>query len=271
MNYWWCNQSECWEEESRKGVVCSSDHSGNLTYRKTVNDVKTGDLIVHYRSPEVWAISCASENAKYSSRLPLNYISGWIFKTKYRVLKNGIHREEFTSELSKIRKEKYPVNSVGNIHQGYFFPFDELGFQFIISLIQEKLPTWLMGNKKLPIDIKKILLDIDDESTPQRKEGKQILYFGTKYERNPRNRLAAINYHGISCSVCGFNFEEFYGKRGKDFIEVHHLKPLSDNKKEIEIDPINDMRPLCSNCHRMIHRNSKEILTIEQLKTIIKK
>ncbi|WLC60221.1 HNH endonuclease (plasmid) [Leuconostoc carnosum] len=31
-------------------------------------------------------------------------------------------------------------------------------------------------------------------------------------------------------------------------------------------DPINDLVPLCSNCHRMIHRDKYNVLTVEHLK-----
>lgn len=53
--------------------------------------------------------------------------------------------------------------------------------------------------------------------------------------------------------VCGFDFKR-YGACGKNFIEVHHVKPLYDLEKEEIIDPKTDLVCLCSNCHRIIHR-----------------
>jgi predicted HNH restriction endonuclease len=35
---------------------------------------------------------------------------------------------------------------------------------------------------------------------------------------------------------------------------VHHLNPISQTEGEHEVDPVNDLIPLCSNCHSMIHR-----------------
>ncbi|PGQ44865.1 HNH endonuclease, partial [Bacillus thuringiensis] len=75
-----------------------------------------------------------------------------------------------------------------------------------------------------------------------------------KYERNIKNRKKAIEIHGLNCYACGFNFEEIYGERGKDFIEIHHIKPLSTLEEAIVIDPETDLVPLCANCHRMVHR-----------------
>lgn len=55
-------------------------------------------------------------------------------------------------------------------------------------------------------------------------EGRAVKYYTTKYERSRANRDAAIRHHGLTCMVCGFNFEEVYGDIGRDYIEVHHIK-----------------------------------------------
>lgn len=69
--------------------------------------------------------------------------------------------------------------------------------------------------------------------------------------------------------MCGFNFEFRYGKIGKDFIHVHHLKPLALTDSEYELDPIADLRPVCPNCHAMLHRG-ENVLSIEKLRARIK-
>jgi 5-methylcytosine-specific restriction protein A len=86
-----------------------------------------------------------------------------------------------------------------------------------------------------------------------------------KYERNPQARKICIQTYGTDCFVCGFDFEKVYGEIGKDFIHVHHLRQVASIKKEYEINPIDDLRPVCPNCHAMIHRQ-KIPLTIEELK-----
>jgi len=45
-----------------------------------------------------------------------------------------------------------------------------------------------------------------------------------------------------------------YGDVGLEFIHVHHLRQLSEVGGEYEIDPITDLRPVCPNCHAIIHR-----------------
>jgi len=59
-----------------------------------------------------------------------------------------------------------------------------------------------------------------------------------------------------------------YGERGKGFIHVHHLRPLADVGEEYELDPIADLRPVCPNCHAMIHARPVT-LTIEELRSLL--
>ena len=49
------------------------------------------------------------------------------------------------------------------------------------------------------------------------------------------------------------------------YIHVHHIVALSAVKGEYIVDPINDLVPVCPNCHAMIHV-TRPCLSIEQLK-----
>lgn len=88
------------------------------------------------------------------------------------------------------------------------------------------------------------------------------------YERNSKARTTCLNYWKPICSVCRFDFEKTYGKLGKGFIHVHHLIPISEIGKLYQIDPIEDLRPVCPNCHSMLHRKNPP-LSIRELKEII--
>lgn len=101
------------------------------------------------------------------------------------------------------------------------------------------------------------------------KDGAKQKYFVSRYERSPKNRKEAIEQHGTKCMACGFDFGEVYGDFGKDYIEVHHLKPLSTLDQEVEIDPKEDLVVLCSNCHRMMHHKQDRILSLDDLKKMI--
>ena len=100
-------------------------------------------------------------------------------------------------------------------------------------------------------------------------EGKRQTIIVNAYERNPKARTKCIEHYGYDCTICGFNFEKVYGEIGKDFIHVHHIIPISKIKDTYEVDPIHDMRPVCPNCHAMLHRE-KEVKSIDKIREIIR-
>jgi predicted HNH restriction endonuclease len=89
------------------------------------------------------------------------------------------------------------------------------------------------------------------------------------FERNAKARRACIKRRGLNCVVCGFSFEAAYGRLGKDFIHLHHIIPVGTLHEEYEVDPTNDLVPVCPNCHAMIQRVTPP-LSIGQLKNILK-
>lgn len=100
-------------------------------------------------------------------------------------------------------------------------------------------------------------------------EGGKKVRYSTYYERNPYNRARAIEVHGCYCHACGFDFEKAYGELGKGYIQVHHIKPISESGKTL-IDPYTDLIPLCANCHSMVHIKKDQTLNVSDLKKIIK-
>lgn len=86
-----------------------------------------------------------------------------------------------------------------------------------------------------------------------------------KYERDRGARAACIAHHGWACVVCGFHFEQTYGKVGRDFIHVHHLREISTLGRSYKIDPIKELVPICANCHAMAH-TKRPALTPAELK-----
>lgn len=113
----------------------------------------------------------------------------------------------------------------------------------------------------------KIAEELFDEEIDKLPEGAKKQITVNAYERNPRARKLCLQKYGFKCSVCGFDFEEVYGEIGIGYIHVHHLKPLNEINEEYEVDPINDLKPVCPNCHSMLH---KAKLSIEQLRELLK-
>ena len=91
-----------------------------------------------------------------------------------------------------------------------------------------------------------------------------------RYERDRRNRAAAIAIHGRVCIGCGLEMSSRYGSVAAGFIEIHHATPVSQLCEGYVIDPEHDLVPLCPNCHAVVHRRTPP-LTLEELKALLDK
>ena len=99
---------------------------------------------------------------------------------------------------------------------------------------------------------------------------KQIVV--NSYERNYKARQECIKHKGDTCIICGFNFGEFYGTDFEGKIHVHHIKALAEIDGEYQIDPINDLVPVCPNCHLALHSKvGDEVYSVEDIKNIVQK
>jgi len=106
----------------------------------------------------------------------------------------------------------------------------------------------------------------EEETEPETfEEGSTATVEVNRYERDEAARRACLEHYGAECKVCGLHFEERYGKIGKGFIEVHHEVPLSETEGASEVDPIEDLKPVCPNCHAMLHQTDPP-LAIEELR-----
>jgi len=99
-------------------------------------------------------------------------------------------------------------------------------------------------------------------------EGTRTTIQVSKVERDPNARKKCIELFRAVCTVCGFDFGKTYGDLGDGFIHVHHLKPLAAAKRQRNVNPKFDLRPVCPNCHEMLHRRNPP-LTIAALKAKI--
>ena len=102
-------------------------------------------------------------------------------------------------------------------------------------------------------------------TTAELTEGQVKTVTVNAYERNQVARSKCIAHHGVSCSVCGMTFESVYGPSGAGYIHVHHLVSIASIGREYVIDPVRDLRPVCANCHAMLHSISPP-MSIAELK-----
>ena len=99
-------------------------------------------------------------------------------------------------------------------------------------------------------------------------EGATVSVVVNAYERNPKARAACLRHYGLSCVACGFNFLLRYGKTAEKIIHVHHITPLHTIRENYAVNPIEDLRPVCPNCHAVIHSKANP-LSIEQVKEML--
>ena len=174
---------------------------------------------------------------------------------------------EFLGYLKKLEFQLKPFNKENKEKEVNADLLKGDGGIYIPNLENQEVYELTMTN--LQKTVEDDLSSIDEESNYKDFEGGKIFRLINYYERNSKLRTEAIKIHGKKCKVCDFDFEKTYGKRGKDYIEVHHLKPLHTLDKPEEVNPETDMTVLCSNCHRMIHRKKNAILSLDALKNIL--
>lgn len=113
-------------------------------------------------------------------------------------------------------------------------------------------------------------LRIPEEIPPDEEfeEGAVVQVLVNRYERDPAARERCIQYYGTSCVVCGLSLGKQYGPEVDGLIHVHHLKPIASGQSSV--DPVRDLRPVCPNCHAVIHRTNPP-LTLEQVQRALRK
>jgi 5-methylcytosine-specific restriction enzyme A len=163
---------------------------------------------------------------------------------------------------------KQPLISWENLHNP---PLDEMHWATQMSGVKIPSPLdsalealWLTVNLTTEIVIPEELL-----STHDFWEGAARKISVNVYERDPAARRACITHYGAKCCVCEFDFGKMYGSIATHYIHVHHIVPLSKVRKSYKIDPINDLRPVCPNCHAVIHLR-RDPYEIEEVKAFLR-
>ena len=88
-------------------------------------------------------------------------------------------------------------------------------------------------------------------------------------ERSTAARAACLAKYGYACTVCDIRLSDIYGPVADHFIQVHHLVSLSQSDGEHSVDPVEDLRPVCPNCHAIIHRQRPDHFSIPEVQKMI--
>lgn len=121
-------------------------------------------------------------------------------------------------------------------------------------------------SKQVEKDFKNLIIEegtLEVKNIKQRKRSQRL-------RQEKIKEITQENNGKISCVACGFDFSVTYDGHGEGYIEIHHLEPVSlgITNQSME-EALKKVVPLCSNCHRMVHKNREKLLSIEELKEII--
>jgi hypothetical protein len=130
------------------------------------------------------------------------------------------------------------------------------------------------GKKKLsvlwqPLRVDMITFPDEVSSTQVFGEGSVRQVTVNAYERSSEARSLCIAYYEARCFICKLDFAAVYGKAVEGFIHVHHLRQLSEIGAQYEVNAIEDLRPVCPNCHAVIHSRRNDPYSIEEVRAMI--
>jgi hypothetical protein len=154
--------------------------------------------------------------------------------------------EDQTGLLSKL--------SVSRARGGSVFQMSPDQWERLETLADIRTPT----HENVPPDF--------DEAA----EGRVLIRQHKARERNQRlvqlKKEHALRDGGnFVCDVCGFEFMKAYGT---DYIECHHIVPLSELESPTTTK-LEDLSLVCANCHRMLHTGGDN-LDIDKLRAQIR-
>ena len=128
--------------------------------------------------------------------------------------------------------------------------------EFEMPYFETELAKWKSNHayriKPFP-DVKQVVLPKAELPEELLVEGGMQDILTNRYERNLTARKKCIAVHGTACNICGFDFGTAYGPEFAGKIEVHHILPLHEIKEDYVVDPVNDLIPVCPNCHMILH------------------
>lgn len=185
----------------------------------------------------------------------LNYIELFQQRAKTDFFLNHILRDEKNMDFWNEEWKQYYIRATQILDEK-----DKVSDEYLIE--------W----SKLAVGSMMSLLTVEDIEEERKEtyfsEGRISQVLVNRYERNPANRELCLAVNGCRCKICGFDFEKKYGKIGHHFIHVHHIDMVSSFGGQYYLDPINDLIPVCPNCHAMLHRTDPPMKPNELKKLI---
>ncbi len=134
------------------------------------------------------------------------------------------------------------------------------------QLWQDHLRKLGRGTNSAGDGVPSIPEEVDPTATYPEGAVQQVLV--NRYERDPNARQRCLEKYGYACAACDHAMTDLYGDVGTKVIHVHHLRELATLGADYQVDPVKDLRPVCPNCHAILHTVSPA-MPIEKLRSIL--
>lgn len=244
------------------------------------DEFDAGDLSKYHNIQQLYERAAATERSKVAAKMQWDFavemdVGDYVFVRQSFKALTGLGRVISRYRYEPKRQTYLHTRDVHWLRTGLWEPPSQAKFaqNAIVKMgsndprIQSFYDLMQFNDEDLPIGPPTYPDELpNNQSYPEGRVSKVTV---NKYERDLRARIVCIQHYGLACSVCEFDFQKVYGEIGIGHIHVHHLIPISEVGEGYVVDPIKDLRPVCPNCHAMIHRQS-HLLTIAELKIIMR-
>ena len=223
-----------------------------------INDINNKATIVAYflSKFDVQAMEYLGYNTQVAV---FNYLSQMIGKDNSYIRRRRDEFDVFMNNKRKGYNGRKPAAMVNKFHSKLMeFTFEELC----------EIVDYILSQSKI-LDLTIYPDDLTDDSR-EYKEGTKKKVAINIYERNHSARAKCLIHYGSKCVICDFDASEIYGYEFTGAIHVHHINMISKHGSKHSVNPIEDLRPVCPNCHMILHAK-KDGYTIEEVKTMIAK
>lgn len=206
-----------------------------------------------------------------------------------RMLQVHYHAPDRTLTATQMSKALgYPTYTAANLHYGKLgrLVAEQIGWrplpeQTVFVLVTFEKPGrewhWIMRPAVAGALEQLGWVEGDHSEIPEEVDMTASLYEGAvkriavnAYERSSAAREKCIFHYGCRCAACGLTLADKYGEAAQGLIHVHHLRQLADVNTKYQVDPIQDLRPVCPTCHAVIHSQTPPF-TIEEVSAMIGK
>jgi 5-methylcytosine-specific restriction protein A len=162
----------------------------------------------------------------------------------------GLGQKPTTGFLKLVEIGRLDISVEANAlrpHWRKLFTKDEL------AVARKRLRSFGYSGREIRTAERRALIPEEVAGPSRFVEGTKSRITVNSFERSRQARERCIAHYGSVCIACGFSFRKAYGDKVGEHIHVHHIVPLAAVGRAYNLDAIRDLRPVCPNCHAVIH------------------